>query len=156
MRKGLFALFLMVSVISCTTREICDESNQSELVARFKVDHGEMVSDTVLTGVSAYGIRTGEVFTLLYDSVNASRIVLPLDPSQVSSTFVIDFSGRSDTLTIHHNTEYYLISYNCGFAAMFTLEDIESTRHVIRGDEIIKEVIDAELEQNEEHIWLFF
>ena len=156
MKKGLFAIFLMVLVISCTTRDICDENNQSELVARFKVDLGETASDTVLTGVSVYGVRGGEVFSLLYDSVTASRIVLPLDPSQASSTFIIDFSGRNDTLTIHHNTEYYLISYTCGFAAMFTLEEIERTGNVIRGDEIIKAVIDAELEQNEEHIWLFF
>jgi len=156
MRKGLFVFFLIASLISCTSREICDENNQSELVARFKVDLGETASDTVLTGVSVHGIRSGEVFSLLYDSVSASRLVLPLDPGQTSSTFILDFSNRRDTLTIHHNTEYYLISYTCGFATLFTLESIERTGNVIRGDRIIKAVIDAELEQNEEHIWLYF
>jgi hypothetical protein len=62
----------------------------------------------------------------------------------------------ADTLSIQHDTEYYLISYTCGLAALFTLENIEHTGKVILGTEVINSVIDAEMEQNEEHLWLYF
>jgi len=156
MKKGLAALFLIGTVASCVTREICDENNQSEMVAWFKTEADGAVSDTIFTTVSVYGTRSGEDFSIIYDSVSASRIVLPLDPNGVSTTFVIDFGSQADTLSIRHDTEYYLISYTCGFAALFTLEMIEHSGNVILGSEVINPVVDAELEQNEEHIWLYF
>jgi hypothetical protein len=156
MNKGFLALLLITTAVSCVTREICDEDNQSELVARFKMEAEGTVSDTVLNSVSVYGIRSGEEFNVLYDSVSASRIVLPLDPNGTSTAFVIHVGGMADTLAIQHDTEYYLISYTCGLAALFTLENIEHTGKVILGTEVINSVIDAEMEQNEEHLWLYF
>jgi len=147
---------LMSTLISCVTREICDENNQSDLVARFKLEKDGVYSDTVFNAVSVYGNRLGQDFSLLYDSVPTSRIVLPLDPNGTSTTYVIDFNGIKDTLIIGHDTEYYLISYTCGFAALFTMENVDYTGNVIRDFEIIEAVIDAELEQNEEHLWLYF
>ncbi|MEJ2596625.1 MAG: DUF6452 family protein [bacterium] len=138
------------------TREICDEDNQSELVARFKLEMDGEYQDTVFTGVSVFGTRMEQEFNLLLDSVSTSRIVLPLDPTGTSTSFVINFNGVQDTLTIQHDTEYYLISYTCGFAALFTVENVDHTGNVIRDFEIINAVIDADLEQNEEHLWLYF
>jgi hypothetical protein len=156
MKKYLLPILLMSLMISCVTREICDDNNQSELVARFKLEMDGVYTDTVFNGVSVYGTRSGQEFNLLYDSVPTSRIVLPLDPNQTSTSFLIDFNGLRDTLTIQHTTEYYLISYTCGFAALFTMEDVVHTRQVIRDFKIINEVIDAELELNEEHLWILF
>lgn len=156
MKQSLICLLLISTLVSCVTREICDEDNQSELVARFKLEMEGIYSDTIFNAVSVHGIRSGQEFNLLYDSVNTSRIVLPMDPNRTTTTFVIDFNGSYDTLIVHHDTEYYLISYTCGFAALFTLESIEHTGNVIRGYEFINTVVDAELEQNEEHLWLYF
>jgi hypothetical protein len=156
MKKYLLPILLMSLMISCVTREICDDNNQSELVARFKLEMDGVYTDTVFNGVSVYGTRSGQEFNLLYDSVPTSRIVLPLDPNQTSTSFLIDFNGLRDTLTIQHTTEYYLISYTCGFAALFTMEDVVHTRQVIRDFKIINEVIDAELELNEEQLWILF
>ena len=156
MKKYLLPILLMSLMISCVTREICDDNNQSELVARFKLEMDGVYTDTVFNGVSVYGTRSGQEFNLLYDSVPTSRIVLPLDPNQTSTSFLIDFNGLRDTLTIQHTTEYYLISYTCGFAALFTMEDVLHTRQVIRDFKIINEVIDAELELNEEQLWILF
>ena len=156
MKKYLLPILLMSITVSCVTREICDDNNQSELVARFKLEKDGIYTDTVFNGISVYGIRSDQEFSLLYDSVPASRIVLPLDPNQTSTSFLIDFNGLEDTLTIQHTTEYYLISYTCGFAALFTMENIVHTQQVIRDYKIINEVMDAELEQNEEHLWLLF
>jgi hypothetical protein len=156
MKKGLLFLWLVGTLVSCVTREICDEDNQSELVARFKLETDGVYTDTIFNNVSVYGTRSDQEFSLLYDTVTTSRIELPLDPNGTSSTFVIDFNGVQDTLTIHHDTEYYLISYTCGFAALFTLENATYTGSVIRDYEIINAVIDAALELNEEHLWLYF
>ncbi|MFN2128307.1 MAG: DUF6452 family protein, partial [Anaerolineales bacterium] len=131
MKKYLLPILLMSLMISCVTREICDDNNQSELVARFKLEMDGVYTDTVFNGVSVYGTRSGQEFNLLYDSVPTSRIVLPLDPNQTSTSFLIDFNGLRDTLTIQHTTEYYLISYTCGFAALFTMEDVAHTRQAI-------------------------
>jgi hypothetical protein len=156
MKIGVLCSLMMISLLSCSTQEICDTDNQSELVARFKTIREDNPRDTTLNGVTIYGIRPGKVDSLLYGAETAARIVLPLDPNQRFSTFVLDYDSRQDTLTINHNTEYYLISYTCGFAAMFTLADPEHTGHIIKGVEIINGVIDAEMQQNEEHIWIYF
>ncbi len=156
MKKGFLAICLVITFISCVTREICDGDNQSELVARFKTETEGSVGDTIFTSVSVYGIRSGNDFGLLYDSATTSRIVLPMDPNRTTTTFVIKFGSRSDTLYIHHRTEYYLISYTCGFAALFTLREPEHSGNVIRQIQVISPVVDAELVQNEEHIWLYF
>ncbi len=156
MKNGLL-LFLALSLITaCATQEICSNDNQSELVARFKTEGELGTVDTTLAAVSVHGIRPGLPDSLIYFSENLSRMVLPLNPNGDFSTFVLEVDGRSDTLRINHRTEYYLISYTCGFAALFTLETIEHTSRMVRDTRIIQTEIDAELEQNEEHIWIYF
>lgn len=156
MRHVLFLFAVLIVLFSCASQEICDGDNQSEMVARFKLEKDGSASDTTLTGVSVHGIRPGLSDSLLYDSVPAAKIILPLDPNHTFSTFVISADTLQDTLTIHHRTEYYLISYTCGFAALFTLEKIDVSGSLINRAEIIDPVIDADLVQNEEHIWLYF
>ena len=57
---------------------------------------------------------------------------------------------------IYHRSEAYLISYNCGFAARFTLETPEHRGNLITGLEVTGETVDAETETNEEHLHIFF
>lgn len=154
-------LYLVVILaVSCNTLDICDDDGESVLVARFKFQEpdDELASDSIVTGFTLYGIREGKADSLLYDSSTTSRIVLPLDPHHNFSRFVMSINDLSDTLTIGHATGYYLMSYTCGYAALFTL-DPDSIIHggtLFRDFEIINAVIDAEQEQNEEHLWLYF
>jgi hypothetical protein len=156
MRRVLLPIIVMSSLFSCASQEICDGNNQSELVARFKREVGGSAADTILVGISVHGIRPGKTDSLLYEDISASRIVLPLDPNQPFSTFVIGIDTLQDTLAIHYQTEYYLISYTCGFAALFTLEEIGYSGSLIDRVEVIEPLIDADLVQNEEHIWIYF
>jgi hypothetical protein len=147
-------------VLSCDTLEICDDSGESVLVARFKIQGDELNSDTIISSFSLFGIREGKADSLLYDSTSssASRVELPLDPHHDFSRFVLQIDELSDTLYIGHTTGYYLMSYTCGYAALFTL-DPDKLHHgnsMIRGFEIIEAVIDAEQLQDEEHLWLYF
>jgi len=158
MNQRLLLFIIMSIAFSCNSQEICDEDGQSELVARFKFIQEDSVLDSIISGVSLYGIREGKPDSLLYDSSTTSRIVLPLDPHHGYSRFVMNINELSDTLTLVHNTGFYLVSYTCGYAAIFTLDpdSIEHGHKLFYDVEIRNAVIDAAMEQNEEHLWLYF
>ncbi|MFO7935692.1 MAG: DUF6452 family protein [Bacteroidales bacterium] len=156
MKTGFPFILIMVLMISCVTRDICDQSNQSELIARFKKGTLNNPEDTLVPGVSVYGLRQGMSDSLLYDSVTASRLILPLDPRHGESRFVMNIGEQQDTLEIVHDNDAYLISYDCGFGMLFNLRNIQHTGHVIRDVELINAQVDAEFLQDEEHIWIFY
>jgi hypothetical protein len=156
MKRWPISLLLLSAMLSCGTLDLCDDDNESILVARFKsLETGE-ATDTTLQGCSVFGIRNGLSDSLLYDSIGTARLELPLDPGQPTSRFVISNGDKTDTLSIHHKSEAYLISYNCGFAMVFTLDSLDFKRSLINSVEIISASIDAELETNEEHLWIYF
>jgi hypothetical protein len=156
MKSGLILLFILMLVASCTTQDICDNDSQSILVARFRTLVDNQIRDTLISGFSIHGIREGWVDRPLYDSVSTGKITIPLDPNHDLSRFVLSAGDKKDTLVIFHSSEAYLISYNCGFAARFTLEEFSYGGALIRDLELIKAEVDAELETNEEHIWIYF
>ena len=156
MKVWVLPSLLLMMLISCTTQDICNGDNDSDLVARFKVAGSVPVADTIMPGVTLFGIREGQSDSLLYDSITLSRIVLPLDPHNDHSRFVLSINDQSDTIRINHTTETYLLSYTCGFATLFTVQGIDHTERMVNDIEIINAVIDAELEQNEEHLWIYF
>lgn len=157
MRAPLFILVLILLASSCTTLEPCDEDSVSELVAVFKSETGGELNDTTVSGLSIYGIREGQSTWLLYDSLSLSKILLPLDPHHDFSRFVFFTSTQSDTLTINHSSEIYLISYSCGFGMQFTLEsDIKYGTDMIAGDSILIPNVNSTLETEDTHIWLYF
>ena len=149
-------LTLMMVLLSCATQDICDDDNQSLLVARFKSASTGQVSDTVVSGLSIFGIREGKPDSLLYDSATLGSIGIPLDPNRPESVFVMSAGLKTDTLAVRHSSEVYLISYSCGFAALFTLEEIDHKGELIRDTEIINVSVDAETETDEEHIRIYF
>ena len=150
----LFILFILTS--GCASVEVCDEDNDSELVTRFKTRHEGVPADTTVSSLTLYGIREDLSDSLLYDSIPATGFVVPLDPHHDFSSFVLQINEQTDTLVISYERETYLISYTCGFANLFTIDDnIEYSSGAIKSDSILNEMIDAEYEENEEHIWLY-
>lgn len=148
----IFILFILAA--SCITVEVCDESYNSELIAQFKtLQDGEAVDSTV-TALTIFGIKDGENDTL-YNALPSSGFVVPLDPLHDFSSFVMQVDTLSDTLIIYYDLESYMISYTCGFGNLFTLSRIEPGGGIIKGDTILNEMIDAEYEEDEVHIWLY-
>ena len=149
-------LFIFVILLSgCVDVEICDEDSQSELVAKFKTEKEGVTSDSTVAALSLYGIREGKSDSLLYNSLSTSGFVVPMNPHLPYSSFVLKIDEQTDTLTIYHHQELYLISYTCGFANMFTLERLEYDMGMIVKDSILNDMVDAEYESDEEHIWLY-
>ena len=156
MKSRRLPFILLIVIASCATQDVCDDDCQSILVARFKSTATGGITDTIVPGISIYGIREGKPDSLLYDSVSASGFVVPLDPHHYFSSFVLQINGQADTLVISYDQEIYMISYTCGFANLFTIDDnIELSNGVIKSDTILNDMIDAEYEENEEHIWLY-
>ena len=156
MRIGLQITISLWLLVSCTTQDVCDGDNQSKLVARFKTMVSNNVSDTIVSGVTVFGIREGQTDSLLYDSSTTSEILLPLDPSHGFTRFVLHVNEHSDTLRFIHTNEFYLLSYTCGFAALFNLDSVRYSHQIIHDLEILNSVVDADLEENEEHCWIYF
>ena len=156
MNSRLFPILLMLAFASCDTQEVCDEDSQSILVARFRTTETGEIKDTLVPGISVYGIREGKTDSLLYDSATVSKIELPLDPSDEQSRFVLSAEEKTDTLILKHTSEAYLISYLCGFAARFVLEEPNHTGGMIVDMELISPSVDAEMETDEEHLWIYF
>jgi len=157
MKAPLLFLSLSLLAISCTTLEPCEEDSISEVVASFKTESGGLVSDTTISALTVYGIREGQDIWLLYDSVAYSEILLPLDPHHDFSRFVFETGEQTDTLTLPHNSEIYLISYSCGFGNQFTLgRDIQYGAGMFVNDTIINPIVNTSLEEVDTHIWLYF
>jgi hypothetical protein len=156
MKHLVYLLTLLLFIASCGTQDICDDDSQSLLVARFKTLEDDAIADTTMEAISIYGIREGKADSLLYDSQSMSRVELPLDPNQNFSHFVLSNDISQDTLQITYSSEAYLISYTCGFAARFTLDQFTNSGSWISDMVLIEGEIDAELESNEEHLWIYF
>lgn len=156
MKYLFYLLTLLLFIASCGTQDVCDDDSQSLLVVRFKTLEANEISDTIMEAMSIYGIREGKADSLLYDSLSLSRMELPLDPNQDFSLFVLSNGLRQDTLQITYSSEAYLISYTCGFAVRFTLDQFTSSDSWISDMVLIEGEIDAELESNEEHLWIYF
>lgn len=156
MRIKLLHFLPLLILISCTTQEVCDSDAQSELVAMLKTMESGSVTDTIVSGITVFGIREGQADSLLYDSITTKQLLLPLNPHHDFSRFVLQINEQTDTLRAIHTSEPYLISYSCGFASLFTLDNVTHSNLMIQNLEIINSVIDAELEQNEEHLWIYF
>ncbi len=156
MKIGLIPFLFLVLLVSCIPREVCDEENESVLVVRFKTIESTIISDTIMSEVTIHGIRDGQSDSLLYNSEPASRVVLPLDPHHEQSRFVLKLYDHNDTLVVTHRNETYMISYTCGFATLFNLENADYYSLITNNIEIKDSIVDTELLQNEEHIWIYY
>ena len=155
MKIRILLLVLAINAASCVDVEVCDESYESELVVRFKSLTDGEAADTTVSAFTLFGIRDGKTDSLLYDADALAGFVVPLDPNNEFSSYVMLINEQTDTLVVSYDHESYMISYSCGFANIFTLKDVETVSGIITGDSILNVMVDAEYEEDEEHIWLY-
>lgn len=156
MRIARILFLIPVMVYACTTQEVCEKDLKAEAIATFKTLHNGLASDTVLSGVSLYGIRNNLNDSLLYDSVRVSKVYLPLNPNQEWSIFVLRIQNIIDTIHIYHSSTAYLVSYTCGFSSNFEISSVHSTRNNIKNVELINNEVYAEENEITEHFRLYF
>jgi len=147
----LFILFILAT--SCISVEICDDEYESVMVAKFMTLKDGTPADSTVSSLSLYGIREGQSDTLLYTATNVFEV--PLDPHHDFTHFVLLLDEQSDTLELNHHQEIYMISYDCGFGNLFTIESIAYHSGMIKSHEIKNDLVDAKTEEDDVHIWLF-
>jgi len=155
MKSRILLFIISVLVSSCISVETCDEDSSSVLVTKFKTLKDEIPTDSVVSALTLYGIREGMPDSLLYNSFSTSRFEVPLNPHQDFSSYVLQIGDQFDTLKVTHHQEIYMISYTCGFGNLFTIENVENSNAMIKSYTIVKDMVDAANEENEEHIWLY-
>ena len=156
MKYVVLSLTLLLLVASCSSEEVCDDDNQSYMVVRFKVQVDEALLDTIMTEMSIYGIREGKADSLIYNTQSANKVNLPLDPNNDLSRFVFSNELEQDTLTLMHSSEVYLINYTCGFGSRFNLDETLRGGSWMKKLEIRDSSVDAEEQNDDEHLWIYF
>jgi len=155
MRSRVIIFIISIFITSCISVEICDDDNNSTLVANFMTMKDEVPADSTVASLSVYGIREGQPDSLLYNQVPTNTFEVPLDPHHDFTRFVVQVDTLRDTLELMHTQELYMISYDCGFGNLFTLENIGISSGVIKSAEMKDETVDAETQEDDVHIWLF-
>ena len=156
MKKRVIIVSVCLLIFSCATQEVCEEGLKAEVIVTLKTSVNEVMLDTIVSGVDVYGIRTGKADSLLYDSAKVAKLLLPLDPNNDSSAFVIGVDSISDTITFYHSSTVYMISYTCGFANDFTLTGITFTANNLKDIELINDDVFSEDSDTEEHCRFYF
>lgn len=156
MHSRIIIFIISILVTSCISVEICDDDDNSIIVARFMTMIDEVPADSTVSSMSLYGIREGRPDSLLYNNqLNTNHFEAPLDPHHDFTHFVVQVDTLTDTLELMHTQELYMISYDCGFGNLFTLESIEISSGLIKSAEIKDNTVDAETKEDDVHIWLF-
>ena len=155
MRSRVIIFIISILITSCISVEICDDDNNSIMVVNFMTMIDEVPADSTIASLSVYGIREGRPDSLLYNQEPTNTFEVPLDPHHDFSRFVVQVDTLTDTLELMHTQELYMISYDCGFGNLFTLENIGISSGLIKSAEIKDNKVDAETEMDDVHIWLF-
>lgn len=156
MHSRIILFIISILITSCISVEICDDDNNSTMVAKFMTMEDELPADSTVSSLTVYGIREGQPDSLIYnDQPSVNAFELPLDPHHDYSRFVLQVDTLTDTLELMHTKELYMISYDCGFGNLFTLDNVGYRTGMIKSAEIKDENVDAETEQDDVHIWLF-
>ncbi len=155
MHSRILLFILSILATSCISVEICDDDNNSVMVVKFMTMIDEVPADSTVASLSLYGIREGRPDSLLYNMDPTNEFEAALDPHHDFTRFVLQINEQTDTLDLMHTQELYMISYDCGFGNLFTIENIEISSGLIKSAEIKDEKVDAETEEDEVHIWLF-
>ena len=153
-----FGAIILIVLASCSTQDVCEDDLKAEAISNFFTYQDGVMTDTLISGLTLYGIRENKADSLLYDSAKVSRINLPLDPNHDHSTFIMEINDIVDTITFFHNTRTYLVSYTCGFANNFTITKLNYTTTSIIEIELLIDYVKAEESdiEPEEHIRIYF
>ena len=155
MLSRILIFIISILITSCISVEICDDDNNSMMVAQFMTMIDELPADSTVASLSLYGIREGRPDSLLYNQDPTNNFKVPLDPHHDFTRFVLQIGEQTDTLELTHRQELYGISYDCGFGNLFTLETIGYRTGMIKSAEIINDMVDAETKEDDVHVWLF-
>jgi len=145
-----FTIFLLAVVMfhACTQDETCRENTEINLHATFYAfgTTNQMTVDSL----TVYGLGKDSLLYNVKNSIN--KINLPLNKTDNTSIFVMQFNHVNDTLFVLHANSEYFVSFPCGMVITHQMDTVMTTNHVIREVKIINRDINT---TNEQHVQIF-
>ncbi len=120
---------VLLFITSCTFERPCDEQVEFPVNTGFYFMDDSEMRDTVLEGISLFGI--GREDSLLYDSDTTAGISFRLSPFTDSSSMILSYGTLYDTLDFYYERELRMLSPECGFAFLFDIKELQSTGNFI-------------------------
>lgn len=144
---SVFIIILLSGMLfSCDDKEVCTEVATAYLQAGFyKAIEGEE-QDSVLNNVTVYG--AGVADPLMNKVNNVKQLLLPLDFDAQASSFIITNDSITDTLFVSYDTTLTFVSFECGFAPNYDLDDAQCSKNGFDSLKIVKKLVDTENEEN--------
>lgn len=123
-RRSTALIALTVAALwGCERDDICPENTAGTPAARVEFRTYDAAGEAVEyapQGVHFYGLRGKERLEELTGAEGATWVQLPVDFEAETSRYLIEQSGRTDTLTLRYTPELEFISKACGFRFVFS------------------------------------
>ena len=148
-RIAIILVFLLIILHpACKDEVICTQDVVSRVDAGLYVRDHAAQRDTVLNGVTFYGVFRPD--SLLYDSSQGiRRIKFPLPQGAGEYTgFVMRAGSLADTILIFHDSRQELVSFSCGFTTVHEIYGLGYGNHIIDTIEITNPFVDLSDEEN--------
>ena len=148
LKKTLFFAILAISLLyhACDDKAVCTEMATAYLQTGFyKAIEGEE-QDSALDNVTVYGLGIPE--PVIQNDSNVKQLKLPLNFSSDHSVFVITNDTVSDTLYLTYDTTLTFVSYECGFAPSYDIQDVGSSNNGFDSVIIVKSLVETDDDEN--------
>ncbi len=140
-------------MIRCAQDIICEDVASVFLGAGFyTIDQNGQQGQAVIDSLTIYG--AGKWPEKIVDNATAvSRIELPMNPVQDTTTIIVAFPGEmKDSLIVIYNRNLNMVNVECGFSMFFDMVSISHTSFIIDSIVVVNNQI---TNQRNEHIKIF-
>jgi hypothetical protein len=124
-----FVLFtgIILFLSSCTPESCFEETNSFVKATMYLNTAGKSVAPDSLT---LYGLNR-DTLKIYNKDTGVSKVLMPLNASTESCTFVIKINGIYDTISFGYTSYPYLLSKECGYTFYHKFNIPFYTKHII-------------------------
>ena len=142
-------LIILVFIFTACSQEGCDQETDVMIQAGFyATGEGEPLS---IDSLSVWGLNMPD--SLILSMAVSDKVSLPLNPSAVASSFIIQNGQYTDTVEISYEPGLKFLSRPCGYIYVYELKEVFFTTNDINNILIINKQVNT---ANEENIQIFF
>lgn len=155
MRTKSFNIFLLITITilisSCNADTTCRKSRDVLAGIHFYSNTKNQETGIVKTeklSVEKLSVNGLGIDSLLVKNATANSIKLPFNPFSNESAFILKFDQIIDTVTVKHQNSNYLLSFECGYIRVHTIDTVISTHNFIDSIAIIHSTVNPQYIEN--------
>jgi hypothetical protein len=115
-------LFILKLITSCTPEPCTGETTSFVNISFYKKENNKLTAPDSITVFGA-GRDTAKIYS---NATKLTSIMLPLDASAGSCSFILKINGITDSLRFFYTTWPHLISKECGITFFYKLDSLYS------------------------------